>query len=95
MRILGILLITGALFSYAPVFSIDECPERNHMGNMKMNCGNNFYCPLIFHFTMPEPLRLPISGRVILTPPLLKIDELATLIFRPPKHDIQNSISWG
>ena len=65
------------------------------MGNMKMDCGNNFHCPLIFNITMPEPLPLPISGRVVLTPSLLKIDELASLIFHPPKHGIRKSIHGG
>jgi hypothetical protein len=95
MRIIGCLIVIGILFSYVPMFPMDECPEGNHMGNMKMDCGNNFHCPLIFNITMPEPLPLPISGRVVLTPSLLKIDELASLIFRPPKHGTQNSISWG
>jgi hypothetical protein len=44
---------------------------------------------------MPEPLPLPLSGRVVLTPSLLKIDELTSLIFRPPKHGTRNYISWG
>ncbi len=65
------------------------------MGNMKLDCGNNFHCPLIFTITTVETLQLPLSGRLVLTPSLLKIDELIALIFRPPKLDIQNSISWG
>ena len=95
MRIIGSLVIGGILFSYVPVFPMDECPEGNHMGNMKLDCGNNFHCPLIFNIIMPEPLPLPLNGRVVLTPSFLRIDELTALIFRPPKHDIQNSISWG
>ena len=74
---------------------MDECPEGNHLGNMKLDCGNNFHCPLIFTITTAETLLLPLIGRVVITPSLLKIDELITLIFRPPKQDIQNSISWG
>jgi hypothetical protein len=93
MRIIGFLVIVGILFSYLPGFKMDECPEGNHMGNMKLDCGNNFHCPLIFTITTAETLPLPLSGRVVLTPSLLKIDELTALIFRPPKHDIQNLIS--
>lgn len=74
---------------------MDECPEVNHMSNMKMDCGYNFHCPLIFNITMPEPLPLPLNGRVILARPLPKINELTYLIFRPPEQGIQNSISWG
>jgi len=95
MRIVVVFIIIGILFSYVPVFSMDECPEGNHMGNMKMDCGSNFHCPLIFNIPMPEPLPLPISGRVVLTTPLLKNDELAYLIFRPPKHGLQKSIHGG
>ena len=86
MRVIGSLLIIGILFSYISVFSMDDCPEGNHMGNMKLDCGNNFHCPLIFNITMPDLLPLPLSGRVVLAPLFLKIDELASLIFRPPKH---------
>jgi hypothetical protein len=88
MRVIGSLLIIGILFSYVPMILMDECPEGNHMGNRKMDCGYNFHCPLIFNISMPEPLALPLSGRVVLTPSLLKIDELTFLIFRPPKHGI-------
>jgi hypothetical protein len=88
MRVIGSLLIIGILFSYVPMIPMDECPEGNHMGNRKMDCGYNFHCPLIFNISMPEPLALPLSGRVVLTPSLLKIDELTFLIFRPPKHGI-------
>jgi hypothetical protein len=44
---------------------------------------------------MPEPLPLPLSGRVILAPSSIKIDELTSRIFRPPEQRFQNSISWG
>ena len=43
MKIIGFLLIIGILFSYVPVFPMDECPEGKHMGNMKMDCGYNFH----------------------------------------------------
>jgi hypothetical protein len=95
MKIIGCLLVVGILFSYVPFFPMDECPEVNHKGNMRMDCGNNFHCPLIFNITMPDPLPLPLSGRVILTPSSMKIDELTSLIFHPPEQGFQNSISWG
>jgi hypothetical protein len=88
MRIIGCLIVILILFSYVPVFPMDECPEGNQTGNMKLDCGNNFHCPLIFTITTAETLQLPLSGRVVLTSSLLKIDELIALIFRPPKHDI-------
>jgi hypothetical protein len=84
MRIIGCLLVIGLLFSYVPAFPMDECPEGNHMGNMKMDCGYVFHCPLIFNINIPDHLPLPLNGRLILTPSLFKVDELAHLIFHPP-----------
>jgi hypothetical protein len=95
MRIIGCIVIAGILFSYIPVISIDECPEGNHKGNMKLDCGNNFHCPLIFTVTTAETLPLPLSGRVVLIPSLLKIDELIVLIFRPPKRMIFKTQFYG
>ena len=86
MKIIGFLLIIGILISYVPMIPMDECPEGKHMGNMKMDCGYNFHCPIIFNIIMPEPLSLPLSGRVVLTPSLRKIDELTSLRFRPPEY---------
>jgi len=86
MKIIGLLIIIGVLLSYAPMFPMDECPEEKHMGNMKMDCGYNFHCPLIFDIIRPVPSTLPLSGRVVLTPSSLKIDELTSLIFRPPEY---------
>jgi hypothetical protein len=68
------------------VFSMDECKEGNHIGNMRLDCGNNFHCPLIFSIIMPEPLPLPFSGRVVSIPFLLEVDELTSLIFHPPEY---------
>ena len=70
MRIIGCLIVILILFSYVPVFPMDECPEGNQTGNMKLDCGNNFHCPLIFTITTAETLQLPLSGRVVLTPSL-------------------------
>ena len=84
MRIIGYLLVIGLLFSYLPAFPIDECPEGNRMGNMKMDFGYVFHCPLIFNINLPDPLPLPLKGRLILTPSLFKVDELAHLIFHSP-----------
>jgi hypothetical protein len=93
MKIVGVLLIIGILFSYVPVIPMDDCPEGNHMGNMKMDCGNVFHCPLIINGSLQEPFPLPLSGWLILPPILPKVDELTHLIFHPPKTQIIHSIS--
>lgn len=93
MKIVGVLLIIGILFSYVPVIPMDDCPEGNHMGNMKMDCGNVFHCPLILNGSLQEPFPLPLSGWLILPPILPKVDELAHLIFHPPKNQIIHSVS--
>jgi hypothetical protein len=84
MRIIGCLLIIGFLFSYVPAFPMDDCPEGNQTGNMETDCGYIFHCPLVFNVNIPDPLPLPLNGRLILTTSLIKVDELANLIFHPP-----------
>ena len=84
MRLIGCLLVIGILFSYVPAFSMDGCPEGNHMGNMKVDCGYIFHCPLILNISMPELLPIPVSGRLVLSYSSFKVDELPHLIFHPP-----------
>jgi hypothetical protein len=95
MRIVGIFIIIGILFSYVPVFSMDECPEGNHMGNMKMDCGSNFHCPLVLNISLPEPLPLPLNGRLDFAVYSPKVDELPHLIFHPPEYLNANFIPHG
>jgi hypothetical protein len=96
MKLIGILLIIGILFSYVPVMPMDDCPEGDHhtgdhqtgarrTGNMTMNCGNCFHCPILSNMSTPDPMPLPLSGRLVVLPFLLKIDEVPFLIFHPPK----------
>jgi hypothetical protein len=85
MKIIGILLIIGILFSYVPILPIDNCPEGGHMGNMKLDCGYIFHCPFLSNVGLPESITLPYFGRAVLNSSLLVIDELTHPIFRPPK----------
>ena len=85
LKIVGILLIIGILFSYVPIVPMDGCPEGHHMAGKKMDCGYSFHCPIIFNFNMSES-PLPFTGRVVLTLPLPKVDQLVTLIFHPPEY---------
>jgi len=87
MRVIGTLLIIGILFSYIPVFPMDECPEGNHMGNiMKMDCGSLFHCPMIVDLNISETSGLSPSGRLVSTKPLLILKELTHPIFHPPEY---------
>jgi hypothetical protein len=85
MRIIGCLLVIGILFSYVPVFSMDGCPEGSHMGIMKMDCGSSFHCPMIVDKIVSETSSLPLNGCLVPTKLLLAVDEVAYLIFHPPK----------
>jgi hypothetical protein len=87
MKIVGIFLVIGLLFSYVPIIPVDGCPEANHMGSMKiMDCGYAFHCPMISDGSLQEPFSLPLNGWLPLPTALPKADELTHLIFHPPKN---------
>jgi hypothetical protein len=86
MKIIGCLLVIGILLSYAPVFHMDECPEGNHMGNMKMDCGALFHCPMIADIVVSEISSLPLNGLLIATRMLPLSDGLVNPIFHPPEY---------
>ena len=85
MKIIGCLLVIGILCSYVPVFSMDQCPEENHMGNVKMDCGYSFHCPMIVNKNILGTYSLPLNGRLVPAKPLLVVEELIRAIFHPPK----------
>ncbi len=55
------------------------------MGSMKMDCGYVFHCPILVDKNISEPLSLPLTGQLVLIPSIIKIEELAYPLFRPPK----------
>ena len=85
MKIIGILLIIGILFSYVPTFSTDDCQQEDHAGNMKLDCGYIFHCPFLSNMNLSESMTLPYFGRSVLTSSLPVIDELTHPIFHPPE----------
>jgi len=92
MKIIGCLLVVGMLLSYAPVFHMDECPEGNHFGNMKMDCGGPFHCPMVVGIVVSEISNLPLNGLLVPTRmPRLK-DGSVSPIFHPPEYLSPNSI---
>jgi hypothetical protein len=92
MRIVGIFLVLGVLLSYAPLIPMDDCPEGNHMGNVKMDCGFPFHCPMIVDITISETSNLPFNGLLISKRTLLLMDELTHPIFHPPEYLSANFI---
>ena len=95
LRIVGIFLVIGILFSYVPVFPMDECPDGNHMGNMKIDCGYLFHCPMIVDLNISETSGLPLNGRLVSTKPLLVVKELTHPIYHPPEYLKANFIPEG
>jgi hypothetical protein len=95
MKIIGCLLVIGILLSYAPVFHMDGCPEGNHSGNTKMDCGVPFHCPMIVDVVVSEISSLPLNGLLIPTKMLLLTDGLVNPIFRPPEYSSPNFIPRG
>ena len=85
-NLIGFVVIVTILFSYVPVFSMDQCPEGNHMGNVKIDCGYSFHCPMIVNKNFFGTYSLPLNSRLVLTKSLLVVDELIRVIFHPPKN---------
>ena len=86
MKIAAVFVVIGILFSYTPVIQMDECPGDNHRGNMKLDCGYTFHCPLISDGNPQESLPLPLSGRLVSPSALPKVDELTRLVFHPHEN---------
>ena len=55
------------------------------MGNVKIDCGYSFHCPMIVNKSILGTYSLPLNGRFVLGRPLLVVDELVRVIFHPPK----------
>lgn len=91
MKIIGCLLVIGILFSYVPVFPMNECPEGNHTWGMKMDCGSLFHCPMIVDNVFSESSALPFRGCLVPTKLSLAVEAFPDPIYHPPKYSIPNS----
>jgi len=85
VRIAGIFIIIAILFSYLPMDAMENCSEEDHSGNMRMDCGYTFHCPVIYHSALPQLSALSIHGWLRSIPTSKKIEEMPKFIFRPPK----------
>ena len=95
MRIIGCLLVTGILLSYVPMIPTDGCPGGDHMGNMKMDCGYLFHCPMVVNIIISGTAGLPLSGKLASAKPLLVVKELTHPIYHPPEYLKPNFIPEG
>ncbi|MFB3884777.1 MAG: hypothetical protein ACE144_06090 [Thermodesulfobacteriota bacterium] len=86
MKIVGILLIAGILFSYIPMVSMDDCRQADHSGNMKLDCGYVFHCPVLSVTSFSESIPLPYFGLAVSLSSSLVIEEIARSIFHPPER---------
>jgi hypothetical protein len=74
---------------------MEECPGENHSGNMKMDCGGPFHCPMIVDIVVSEISSLPFNGLLIPVRMLLLIDGLVSPIFHPPEYSSSNFVPRG
>ena len=95
MKIIGVLLIIGILFSYIPIFPMDGCQQGDHAGNMKLDCGYIFHCPFLSNTNVSESISLPYLGRAVSISSSLVIEDLTHPIFHPPEKRIFRFESWG
>ena len=95
MRIIECLLVIGILFSYVPIISMDDCPDENHMGNLKMDCGFLFHCPMVIDMSISEISGLPINGWLFSTKPMLVVKKLIHPVFHPPEYLSADFIPQG
>ncbi len=99
LLIIGILFSYVPVMSMGNC-SEEDCPDANHhpgdhptgdhpTGKRMMDCcGYSFHCPMLFDISMSDPMPLPLTGRLIVLPPPLKVDEVPYLIFHPPKAPV-------
>jgi hypothetical protein len=77
------------------MITTDECSVADHMGNMKMDCGYLFHCPMIVDLNISEASGLPLNGRLVSAKPLLVVKELVHSVYHPPEYLAQNPIPMG
>lgn len=85
MRIITSIIIFGILLSYAPIISIEDCPETNHFGKMSLDCGSLFHCPFILNIDFSVNFYLPLKGSVVLSNHLPHYKLVPRSIFHPPE----------
>ncbi len=95
LRIIGVFLIIAILFSYFPMLGMGSCSEEDHGGDMRMNCGYTFHCPVIHHSALPQLSTLSFYGWLRWTGNIGKFEELPKSIFHPPKGYSKYNLKGG
>jgi hypothetical protein len=85
MRKIGLFIAIALFCSYLPMVPMDDCLAGDHLGNIMMNCGYSFHCPLISSITLLEPAAIPNIEQLVLIMPLLLLEDLEYPIFHPPE----------
>ena len=75
--------------------SADDCRERDHSGNMKLDFGYSFHCPVLLAKLLPEPLPPPYLGRLVIPLSFQTFEELAHPIFYPPENRLETYVYRG
>ena len=85
MKLIGIVLIIGVIFSYVPIIPMDDCPENSHPGDAKIDCGYCIHSPMLLNVDVSNQTPLLLIGRWIPMPYPSISDGVAPSIFHPPK----------
>jgi len=93
LKVVRILIVLAILFSYLSVIHMDYCPDEDHMGHVKMNCGHIFHCPFISNIDFSELTTIPNIGRLVLITALPVIEDLEYPVFHPPETLPKNPLT--
>ncbi len=87
MRMIASLIIFGILLSYAPMVSLEDCPDTGHSARMILDCGSLFHCPFILNASFLGNFLLPLKGKVVLINHPLPQKLISRPIFHPPEFE--------
>lgn len=98
-RVACLFVVLSLLSSYVPATplaaSTGDCSDDHGPGQSGPECGYMFHCPMLSHFGAWEFSVLSFAGRLLSASPLLKLDDLVSRIFHPPKAFEANITEWG
>lgn len=72
-----------------------DCSDDHGPGQSGPECGYLFHCPILSDFRAWELSALSLSGWLLSASPLVRLDDLVSRIFHPPKAFEANTAEWG